>query len=44
MADLYPTTVSPSIIYDNYLATSHFFEEYNGPQILTSSVDSAHAN
>jgi len=44
MADLSPTTVSPSIIYDNYQATSNFFEEYNSPQILTFRVDSGHEN
>jgi hypothetical protein len=38
------TTVSPSIIYDNYLATSDFFEEYNSLQIPTYSVDSGHEN
>lgn len=38
MADLFPTTVSPRLIYDNYLATSNIFEEYKSPQILTSSL------
>jgi hypothetical protein len=56
MADLSPTTVSPRLIYDNYLATSKLFEEYNSPQILVlplrctygvkenTSVDSRHEN